>query len=146
MLRRMSRGVLVVVRRVRLGAVAAGWLASTTNHCLSVLQFFNAAQASGWADATPTYLSCWAPNINLFRDARWGRGCETYGEDPALSSAMLVAFITGLQGDVAAYLKVTQPATRLWHCARSSVTACLRCRWRRRRSTTQRTRWKKLTV
>jgi beta-glucosidase len=44
-------------------------------------------------------LTFWSPNINIFRDPRWGRGQETYGEDPFLSGTMGVAFIKGLQGD-----------------------------------------------
>jgi beta-glucosidase len=44
-------------------------------------------------------LDFWAPNINIFRDPRWGRGQETYGEDPFLSARMGVAFVTGMQGD-----------------------------------------------
>jgi beta-glucosidase len=44
-------------------------------------------------------LSFWSPNINIFRDPRWGRGQETYGEDPYLTGRMGVAFITGVQGD-----------------------------------------------
>jgi beta-glucosidase len=44
-------------------------------------------------------LTVWTPNINIFRDPRWGRGQETYGEDPYLTSVMGVAVITGLQGD-----------------------------------------------
>jgi beta-glucosidase len=44
-------------------------------------------------------LTVWSPNVNIFRDPRWGRGQETYGEDPFLSSRMGVAFIRGLQGD-----------------------------------------------
>ncbi|HUB17629.1 MAG TPA: glycoside hydrolase family 3 C-terminal domain-containing protein [Acidobacteriaceae bacterium] len=44
-------------------------------------------------------LTFWAPNINIFRDPRWGRGQETYGEDPFLTSRMAVAFVTGMQGD-----------------------------------------------
>ncbi|MDD4993194.1 MAG: glycoside hydrolase family 3 C-terminal domain-containing protein [Paludibacter sp.] len=44
-------------------------------------------------------LTMWTPNINIFRDPRWGRGQETYGEDPYLTSVMGVAVITGLQGD-----------------------------------------------
>jgi beta-glucosidase len=51
-------------------------------------------------------LTFWSPNINIFRDPRWGRGQETYGEDPFLASRMGVAFVTGLQGDDAHYLKV----------------------------------------
>jgi beta-glucosidase len=44
-------------------------------------------------------LTFWSPNINIFRDPRWGRGQETYGEDPFLTSKMGVAFISGVQGD-----------------------------------------------
>ena len=50
-------------------------------------------------------LTFWSPNINLFRDPRWGRGQETYGEDPFLTGRLAVQFIRGLQGDDAKYLK-----------------------------------------
>ena len=50
-------------------------------------------------------LTVWSPNINIFRDPRWGRGQETYGEDPYLTSRLGVAFVTGLQGDDPRYLK-----------------------------------------
>ena len=50
-------------------------------------------------------LTFWTPNINLFRDPRWGRGQETYGEDPFLTGRLAVAFITGLQGDNPRYVK-----------------------------------------
>ena len=50
-------------------------------------------------------LTFWSPNINIFRDPRWGRGQETYGEDPFLSGSFGVAFITGLQGDNPKYIK-----------------------------------------
>jgi len=50
-------------------------------------------------------LTVWSPNINIFRDPRWGRGQETYGEDPFLTSRMGVAFVTGLQGSDPKYLK-----------------------------------------
>jgi beta-glucosidase len=53
-----------------------------------------------------TGLSFWTPNINIFRDPRWGRGQETYGEDPYLTGRMAVAFIQGLQGDDPKYYKV----------------------------------------
>ena len=52
------------------------------------------------------WLTYWSPNINIFRDPRWGRGQETYGEDPYLTSRMGVAFVTGMQGDDPHYLKV----------------------------------------
>lgn len=50
-------------------------------------------------------LTFWSPNINLFRDPRWGRGQETYGEDPFLTSRLGVAFVRGLQGDDPRYLQ-----------------------------------------
>lgn len=51
-------------------------------------------------------LTFWSPNINIFRDPRWGRGQETYGEDPYLTSRLGVEFVRGLQGDDPKYLKV----------------------------------------
>src|SRR5216110_1400076 len=50
-------------------------------------------------------LTFWSPNINLFRDPRWGRGQETYGEDPFLTGHLAVQFIRGMQGDDPKYLK-----------------------------------------
>ncbi len=50
-------------------------------------------------------LTFWSPNINLFRDPRWGRGQETYGEDPFLTGRLAVQFIRGLQGNDPKYLK-----------------------------------------
>jgi beta-glucosidase len=52
-------------------------------------------------------LTFWSPNINIFRDPRWGRGQETYGEDPFLTATMGSAFIRGLQGDDPRYLKAS---------------------------------------
>ncbi|WP_438433313.1 glycoside hydrolase family 3 C-terminal domain-containing protein [Gorillibacterium sp. sgz500922] len=59
-------------------------------------------------DDTDIYkgLTMWAPNVNIFRDPRWGRGHETYGEDPYLTSRLAVRFINGLQGDDENYMKV----------------------------------------
>ncbi len=51
-------------------------------------------------------LDFWAPNINIFRDPRWGRGQETFGEDPFLTSRLGVAFVTGMQGDDPKYYRV----------------------------------------
>src|SRR5215204_650359 len=51
-------------------------------------------------------LTFWSPNINIFRDPRWGRGQETYGEDPYLTGRLGVEFVKGLQGDDPRYLKV----------------------------------------
>lgn len=50
-------------------------------------------------------LTFWSPNINIFRDPRWGRGQETYGEDPHLTARLGVAYVQGLQGDDPRYLK-----------------------------------------
>lgn len=52
-------------------------------------------------------LSFWTPNINIFRDPRWGRGQETYGEDPYLTSRIGIQFVKGLQGDHPKYLKTS---------------------------------------
>src|SRR5579871_3895529 len=56
-----------------------------------------AAKAGGGATDIFHGLDFWAPNINIFRDPRWGRGQETYGEDPYLTARMGVAFVTGMQ-------------------------------------------------
>jgi len=53
-----------------------------------------------------TGLTFWSPNINIFRDPRWGRGQETFGEDPHLTAVMGSAFVQGLQGDDPRYLRV----------------------------------------
>ena len=53
-----------------------------------------------------TGLTIWSPNINIFRDPRWGRGMETYGEDPYLTATLGCAFVKGMQGDNPDYLKV----------------------------------------
>ncbi len=50
-------------------------------------------------------ITFWSPNVNLFRDPRWGRGQETYGEDPFLTAELGTAFVEGLQGDDPRYLK-----------------------------------------
>ncbi len=50
-------------------------------------------------------LTIWSPNVNIFRDPRWGRGQETYGEDPFLTSRLGTAFVKGLQGDDPKYLR-----------------------------------------
>ncbi|MBN2633133.1 MAG: glycoside hydrolase family 3 C-terminal domain-containing protein [Bacteroidales bacterium] len=55
-------------------------------------------------------LTFWSPNINIFRDPRWGRGHETYGEDPFLTGAMGSQFVKGMQGDDPKYLKTVATA------------------------------------
>jgi beta-glucosidase len=64
-------------------------------------------------------LDFWSPNLNIFRDPRWGRGQETYGEDPFLTGRMGVAYVTGLQGtDPKYYLAIATPK----HYARAQRT------------------------
>ncbi len=67
---------------------------------------YNATVAQTGGD-THVYqgITIWSPNINIFRDPRWGRGQETYGEDPFLTGCLGAAFIRGLQGDDPRYLK-----------------------------------------
>src|SRR3546814_14224284 len=56
------------------------------------------ARATGRYGRIDTGLDTWSPNLNIFRDPRWGRGQETYGEDPFLTARIGVAFIEGMQG------------------------------------------------
>ena len=65
---------------------------------------YNAQQKYGDRDIYKG-LTFWAPNVNIFRDPRWGRGQETYGEDPWLTSRLGVAFIKGVQGEDEEHLK-----------------------------------------
>lgn len=64
---------------------------------------YNAASRHGDRDIYKG-LTLWAPNVNIFRDPRWGRGHETYGEDPYLTSELGKEYVRGLQGD-GKYLK-----------------------------------------
>jgi len=78
-------------------------------------------------------LTYWSPNINIFRDPRWGRGQETYGEDPYLTGRMGVAFVKGLQGEDPKYLKlVATPKHFAVHSGpeaqRHSFNACVTAR------------------
>ncbi|WP_442587256.1 glycoside hydrolase family 3 C-terminal domain-containing protein [Pedobacter sp. AW31-3R] len=66
---------------------------------------YNQAIASGKSGKRYVGLTYWTPNVNIFRDPRWGRGQETYGEDPFLTTALGDAFVRGLQGDDPKYLK-----------------------------------------
>jgi len=66
---------------------------------------FNKATLEGKAGQRYVGLTYWTPNINIFRDPRWGRGQETYGEDPFLTAMLGKAFVHGLQGDDPKYLK-----------------------------------------
>jgi len=65
-----------------------------------------AVKANGGSSYIFQGLDFWAPNVNIFRDPRWGRGQETYGEDPFLTARMAVAFVTGMQGDDPKYYRV----------------------------------------
>jgi beta-glucosidase len=73
------------------------------------------AAARAQAGTTQQYqgLTFWAPNINLYRDPRWGRGQETFGEDPVLTGELGAAFVHGLQGDHPHYLKTAACAKHL---------------------------------
>jgi beta-glucosidase len=62
-------------------------------------------QTAGPGPGRGAGLDFWAPNINIFRDPRWGRGQETYGEDPFLTARMGVSFVQGMQGDDPKYFK-----------------------------------------
>ena len=70
---------------------------------------FNQAQARG-EHGRYQGLTFFSPNLNIFRDPRWGRGHETFGEDPVLTGRMGVSFITGMQGDDPHYWKVVATA------------------------------------
>jgi beta-glucosidase len=65
---------------------------------------FNKATAMGRNNERYLGLTYWTPNINIFRDPRWGRGQETYGEDPFLTGKLGAAFVRGLQGDHEKYM------------------------------------------
>ncbi|MDF2191265.1 beta-glucosidase [Paraflavitalea sp. CAU 1676] len=66
---------------------------------------YNLANERGQTGQRYVGLTYWTPNINIFRDPRWGRGQETYGEDPFLTAMMGTAFVRGLQGNDPHYLK-----------------------------------------
>ena len=91
-------------------ALAATWNRPLVQHLASVVadearakhHFAAAAGRHGQYQG----LTFWTPNVNIFRDPRWGRGQETFGEDPFLTSELGVAMVRGLQGDDPHYLKV----------------------------------------
>jgi beta-glucosidase len=91
--------------------MAATWDASLIHQEASIIGIegrakFNDYTARHNGDARRfAGLTFWSPNINIFRDPRWGRGQETYGEDPFLAGTLGVAFIRGLQGDDPEYMK-----------------------------------------
>ncbi len=72
----------------------------------------------GGEDMKMRSLSVWTPNVNIFRDPRWGRGQETYGEDPYLTSVMGDAVVRGLQGDPLIGATGQHKYRKLWACAK----------------------------
>ncbi len=87
-------------------------------------------------------LTFWSPNVNIFRDPRWGRGQETYGEDPYLTSRMGVAFIKGLQNNEGEHLRaaacakhmaVQLPSVKPRSFPMQYLTAGTRAKWAERR-------------
>ncbi|NVM27225.1 MAG: glycoside hydrolase family 3 C-terminal domain-containing protein [Candidatus Helarchaeota archaeon] len=68
--------------------------------------YVNILGVIAWYVGASNGLTFWSPNINIFRDPRWGRGQETYGEDPYLTAEIAKVFVKGLQGDHPKYLKV----------------------------------------
>jgi beta-glucosidase len=70
------------------------------------IKYVQSVRANGGYSNIFEGLDFWAPNINIFRDPRWGRGQETYGEDPFLTARMGVAFVKGMQGDDPKYYRV----------------------------------------
>ena len=73
---------------------------------------YNHRMLNGGEDEKFHSLSVWTPNVNIFRDPRWGRGQETYGEDPYLTSVMGTQVVRGLQGPESAKYR------KLWACAK----------------------------
>jgi beta-glucosidase len=95
-------------------AMAATWNAPVVGEVARVISDEARAKHHAYA-AEGDYgyykgLTYWSPNINIFRDPRWGRGQETYGECPFLTATLGVSFVRGLQGDDARYLKLAATA------------------------------------
>lgn len=92
--------------------MAATWDKKLVKHVASVIgdegraKYHTALKRNGFS-AQYQGLTFWSPNINIFRDPRWGRGQETWGEDPYLTGEMGAAFVNGLQGDDPRYLKTS---------------------------------------
>jgi beta-glucosidase len=82
--------------------MAAGW----DTEAMHLMADYTAEEGRAVYNMNPYVgLTFWTPNINIFRDPRWGRGQETYGEDPFLTASLGKAFVHGLQGDDPRYLK-----------------------------------------
>ena len=73
------------------------------------------------------YLTCWAPVVNIARDARWGRVPETYGEDPHLTQALAAPFVRALQGAHPHYLKVMAILTNRHTGSTFATSYCTGC-------------------
>ena len=69
-------------------------------------------------------LTFWSPNINIFRDPRWGRGHETFGEDPYLTSRMGIGFVKGLQGHDEKYTKAAACVKHIAYNCINGVPCC----------------------
>ena len=98
-------------------AMASSWNPSLLYKCFDVASTefraqYNHRMQNGGEDEKFHSLSVWTPNVNIFRDPRWGRGQETYGEDPYLTSVMGVQVVKGLQGPEDAKYR------KLWACAK----------------------------
>lgn len=96
----------VFPQAIGLGATFDGDLAFRVSSAISdeARAMHNAAKEKGY-HLRYSGLTFWTPNINIFRDPRWGRGQETYGEDPYLTSILGTSFVKGLQGNNPDYLK-----------------------------------------
>ena len=99
-------------------AMASSWNPDLLYKCFDVAstefraQYNERMQRGSGEDEKFHSLSVWTPNVNIFRDPRWGRGQETYGEDPYLTSVMGVQVVKGLQGPESAKYR------KLWACAK----------------------------
>jgi len=102
-----SGAATVFPQAIGLGATFDDDLALRVSSAISdeARAMYNAAFAKDYHQRY-SGLTFWTPNINIFRDPRWGRGQETYGEDPYLTATMGTAFVRGLQGNDPYYLKV----------------------------------------
>ncbi|PKB16402.1 glycoside hydrolase family 3 N-terminal domain-containing protein [Flavobacterium sp. 5] len=96
----------VFPQAIGLGATFDSDLAYRVSSAISdeARALYNTSKAKGYFKQYGG-LTFWTPNINIFRDPRWGRGQETYGEDPFLTASIGVSFVKGLQGDNPNYLK-----------------------------------------
>ncbi|MEP6614960.1 MAG: glycoside hydrolase family 3 C-terminal domain-containing protein [Ginsengibacter sp.] len=96
-------------------AMAATWDTALINQMGDVVSTearakYNDALQKNDSNGIYQGLTFWSPNINIFRDPRWGRGQETYGEDPFLTAQIGTAYVKGLQGNDPKYLKVAATA------------------------------------